>query len=240
MRKAFQKFVDGLNDTAHPAELRQVMADAVGALDLCRFAYLLVPGKATMSPLLISTYPRQWTDHYLDHQYERFDPVVIRFRSQPDPFVWGLGHIVRRASDVERELFEQAAKFGIRYGYTIPIHDTCGAIAAVTFATDKRRPHFERSIVQHAPALQLIAMYFHAHVRRKLIHSRRIGDVSLSPREFECLEWSSHGKSAWEIGGILGISRRTAAFHLDNARAKLGVRTVRQAVVRLAESRLKI
>ncbi|WP_407181427.1 helix-turn-helix transcriptional regulator [Bradyrhizobium sp. STM 3562] len=51
------------------------------------------------------------------------------------------------------------------------------------------------------------------------------------------LEWSSRGKSAWEIGCILGISRRTAAFHLDNARAKLGVRTVRQAVVRLAESR---
>ncbi|MFK5073526.1 helix-turn-helix domain-containing protein, partial [Klebsiella pneumoniae] len=34
----------------------------------------------------------------------------------------------------------------------------------------------------------------------------------LSPREFECLEWSSRGKSAWEIGSILGISRRTAAF----------------------------
>jgi DNA-binding CsgD family transcriptional regulator len=31
------------------------------------------------------------------------------------------------------------------------------------------------------------------------------------------------GKSAWEIGRLLNISRRTAAFHLDNAKMKFGV-----------------
>src|SRR5689334_14687766 len=100
MRKVFQKFVDGLNDTAHPDELRQILADAVGALDLCRFAYLLLRGKPETSPLIISTYPLKWTAHYLDHRYERFDPVVIRFLSQCDPFVWGPGLDVRTISDV--------------------------------------------------------------------------------------------------------------------------------------------
>lgn len=50
-----------------------------------------------------------------------------------------------------------------------------------------------------------------------------VGGVVLSPREYQCLEWSARGKSAGEIGIILGIAERTAGFHLDSARAKLRV-----------------
>jgi DNA-binding CsgD family transcriptional regulator len=37
-------------------------------------------------------------------------------------------------------------------------------------------------------------------------------------------------------GQIVGISRRTVAFHLDNARAKLGVQNLRQAIAFLAST----
>ncbi|WP_245451910.1 LuxR C-terminal-related transcriptional regulator [Mesorhizobium waimense] len=50
------------------------------------------------------------------------------------------------------------------------------------------------------------------------------------------LQWAARGKSAWETGCILGVKRRSAAYHLDNARKKLGVRTVMQAVVQLSAS----
>ncbi|WP_292592459.1 LuxR C-terminal-related transcriptional regulator [Mesorhizobium sp.] len=43
-----------------------------------------------------------------------------------------------------------------------------------------------------------------------------------------------------EIGCILSIKERTAAFHLDNAKKKLGVRTKNQAVTLLASSRSSI
>ncbi|WP_276578457.1 MULTISPECIES: helix-turn-helix transcriptional regulator [unclassified Bradyrhizobium] len=59
----------------------------------------------------------------------------------------------------------------------------------------------------------------------------------LSPREYQCLEWSARGKSAGEIGIILGIAERTAGFHLDSARAKLRVSSLRQAIVLLTESK---
>jgi DNA-binding CsgD family transcriptional regulator len=85
--------------------------------------------------------------------------------------------------------------------------------------------------------LQLMAIYFHAHARQKTRDIRMIDDVLLSPREFECLEWAAQGKSAWEIGQILGISRHTAATYLESAKAKLGVRTIVQAVVRLVACR---
>jgi LuxR family transcriptional activator of conjugal transfer of Ti plasmids len=75
----------------------------------------------------------------------------------------------------------------------------------VTFAADERRPQLERTISEHARVLQLMAMYFHAHVQRRIGSNRAVAGVSLSPREAECLEWAAQDKSAWEIGTILGI-----------------------------------
>ncbi|WP_035994165.1 LuxR family transcriptional regulator [Bradyrhizobium sp. WSM1253] len=239
MYRAFQKFVDQLTEGTDRDAAQQSMADMAAALNLSCFAYLALPHQPGGAPNLISTYPRSWTAHYLQHQYESFDPVVRRAMRHTEPFRWGLGFGPRVRSESEHALFEEAAKFGIRCGFTIPIHDNKGAIAAVTFASDERRIAFERSISENAQVLRLIAMFFHAHAGRMLGSDHVVDGVLLSPRELECLEWSSRGKSAWEIGNILGISRRTAAFHLDNARAKLGVRTLRQAVVRLAESKFR-
>ena len=107
----------------------------------------------------------------------------------------------------------------------------------VVVAADECRPAFQRCIEQNRSVLQLMAMYFHAHARRRLSINRVIDGVALSPRELECLEWAAQGKSAWEIGRLLNISRRTAAFHLDNAKTKFGVRSICQAVAKLAASK---
>jgi DNA-binding CsgD family transcriptional regulator len=84
-----------------------------------------------------------------------------------------------------------------------------------------------------------MAMYFYAHARHKLGSADLIKGVLLSRREVECLEWAAKGKSTWETGRIMGISRHTVAFHLDNAKAKLGVRSTVQAVACLAASRCR-
>jgi DNA-binding response OmpR family regulator len=55
-------------------------------------------------------------------------------------------------------------------------------------------------------------------------------DVELSEREVEALTWSARGKTSDEIATIVGLSRRTVDFHLDNARTKLGVATRIEAV----------
>lgn len=78
--------------------------------------------------------------------------------------------------------------------------------------------------------LQLVAAKLHAHVRRKLRSDPVVGGIALSPREYECLFGADEGKSRWESGRILSLGRRTVKFHLDNARHKLGVATLVQAV----------
>jgi DNA-binding CsgD family transcriptional regulator len=45
---------------------------------------------------------------------------------------------------------------------------------------------------------------------------------SLTLREMEVLTWVARGKSAWEIGKILGISKRTVDEHARSAAHKLG------------------
>lgn len=239
MHRVFQSFIDGLANSADATDLQNVLSQAGAALDLNCFAYLALPYRRGDRPQHISTYPLKWTEYYLQNHYERLDPVIIKVLTNAKPFDWGPG-ISPRSLARPQQLFDEAAQFGIRYGFTVPIHDSRGPTAAVTFATDERRPAFERCIACNRDVLQLMAMYFHAHARRNLAPARVIDGVRLSPREWECLEWAAKGKSAWEIGRILGISRRTAAFHLDNAKTKLGVRSICQAVPRLAASKSPI
>jgi LuxR family quorum sensing-dependent transcriptional regulator len=53
---------------------------------------------------------------------------------------------------------------------------------------------------------------------------------SLTAREREVLAWISLGKSAWEIGEILGIAKRTVDEHAQTAARKLGAANRTQAV----------
>ena len=53
---------------------------------------------------------------------------------------------------------------------------------------------------------------------------------SLTPREREVLTWAARGKSAWEIGEILHISKRTVDERVQTAVRKLGAANRTQAV----------
>ncbi|AUW41199.1 response regulator transcription factor [Rhizobium leguminosarum] len=46
---------------------------------------------------------------------------------------------------------------------------------------------------------------------------------TVTPRETEVIRWMAAGKTAAEIGTILGISHITVNTHIANAKMKLGV-----------------
>jgi len=62
--------------------------------------------------------------------------------------------------------------------------------------------------------------------------------VALNDRELECLTWSARGKTSPEIATILGLSKRTVNFHVENACRKLNVSTRTEAVVKATSGRL--
>ena len=74
-----------------------------------------------------------------------------------------------------------------------------------------------------------------SHVAR---HDKWSRDVALSEREVEALSWSARGKTSIEIATILGLTKRTVDFHIENACRKLQVSTRTEAVAKAAAGRL--
>ena len=72
--------------------------------------------------------------------------------------------------------------------------------------------------------------------------ARRQGEATslgiLSVRQLECLCWAQEGKSATDIGQLVGISGRTVERHLFNACRAMGVRTRVQAVIKARDLHL--
>ena len=62
--------------------------------------------------------------------------------------------------------------------------------------------------------------------------------VALNDREVETLTWVARGKTSAEIAQILGLTKRTVDFHIDNARTKLDAATRTEAVIKAATGRL--
>jgi LuxR family transcriptional activator of conjugal transfer of Ti plasmids len=232
----FETLLEQLSECVDEKDFRNAMVRAAASLDLFSFAYLSLPPKSLDDPKLISNYPADWTAHYLRNRYQKVDHVIVRAQCGGCPFRWGSDTLDAATTRIQQRLFDEAAEFGICSGLTIPIIDRRGWVAAMTFAADEPNPTFLRIAERYEQALQLITTCFHIYVRRKLAGDRMVSGVLLTRREHECLLWAARGKSAWDIGCILGIKRRTAAFHLDNVRRKLGVRTIAQAVAQLARS----
>ncbi|MBP2303059.1 response regulator transcription factor [Azospirillum picis] len=71
-------------------------------------------------------------------------------------------------------------------------------------------------------------------IRNRITRSRAPvrPDVQLTEREREALTWSARGKSSADMAVLMGVSERTANFHIDNAIRKLGVATRIQAAVK--------
>ncbi len=200
-----------------------------------RFAYLGVklPGRKHGDPLLVSTYPTDWTDHYMGQRYFTLDPVVIQAGQFNLPFTWGTKEMTGSLRGRQKRLFDEAKEFKIRCGCTIPIHGHGGEFAALTVATNEPERSFLKQIDAFQHHLHLMALYYHVHVSR-LVCAEYVEPekILLTPRETECLLWASQGKTAWEISVILHISRSTVIFHIKNARRKLGVYSINQAVVK--------
>lgn len=87
------------------------------------------------------------------------------------------------------------------------------------------------------PAIYIITLYAFDRIHQ-LAAAKSEKRPPLTLREREVLAWSSPGKSAWEIGEILNLAKRTVDEHAKTAMRKLGARTRTQAVAIAIRKRL--
>lgn len=227
----FADIRERLDAAASLEDLQGAMSRAVDQLGFAHFTYLLVRRpEAAGSTYYFSTYPKSWTDHYEERRYVRADPVMLDAQSSRLPFQWRGESIRRRASKLQLRIFDEAGDFAIRDGMTIPIHGPGGEFAVMS-ATPSGAGSFDRLFGASQYDMHLLALHCHGAVGR-LLAPGDATPVRLSPRERECLQWSARGKTAWEVGEILKLSQGTVAWHLNNAKSKLGVYSKSHAVVK--------
>ncbi len=83
--------------------------------------------------------------------------------------------------------------------------------------------------------LEMIVNARLAGVARNEVWPKR---VTLNDREIEALTWVARGKTSAEVADLVGLSKRTVDFHLDNARVKLGAATRTEAAIKAAMGKL--
>ncbi|ODN72570.1 autoinducer binding domain-containing protein [Methylobrevis pamukkalensis] len=197
------------------AELQEV-ARSVG-FDGFMMTGLPDPGDRIDGYLMLRGWDPRWTEHYLARDFVQHDPVVARIRATSKPFMWDEAVTGQPLSGEASTVMHEAADFGLRAGFSVPIYSTSGFQAVISFAggpVDLRE--------QHKGLLHLVGIYAHNQARECLargVPMRR--PPKLSPREIECLRWAADGKTSWEIAQILSISNHTADGYLTSATRKL-------------------
>ena len=239
MDQIYLRFLRRLTESHEPDAFQRAMVEAAQAFDLSCFAYLRMPRDGKSLAALISNYPLAWTDHYLARHFEKIDPVIRRALTSTAPFAWGFGVDAFALGPIEQEFFDAARTFDIGCGFTFPIHDNHGPVAAVTFASDLPRAAFLRSIELNRVVLHCLSMSLHSEVLLKLWPDPIINNIRLSPREYECLRLAADGKSAEETATLLNLSKHTVRFHIDNAVEKLGVANKRRAIEAFVRAQLR-
>ena len=98
---------------------------------------------------------------------------------------------------------------------------------------DQSLPSDRSELTRLVADLQLFAVHAQEAALRIMMPAAPDNEVpALTPREVESLRWTMDGKTAWEVGNILGISERTAVLHVNNAMHKLGCVNKHQAVLK--------
>jgi LuxR family transcriptional regulator, activator of conjugal transfer of Ti plasmids len=237
VERSFQEFIDAIQTAEDEIGFALIAKRITERLGFRWFAYLRLSGDV---PALMSSYPKSWTDRYLDLGYQQIDPVVRRARQEIELFNW-CGSAAKAAGTREqRRFFDEAMTFGIKSGVTVPIRSGFGRMAAFTMATDEPTASVERLMRDSKDVCQLVGLYFHAHVVAKVRTevSRLEGEGVLTQRERQCLAWAARGKTVADSAILIGIAPRTVVFHLERAREKLNASSIAQCVAEAMRRRL--
>lgn len=160
----------------------------------------------------------------------RRDPVLQHCKRQSVPIIWSRDTYMKVG---QADVWDEQARFGYRTGIALALHLPEGRHFLLGVDRDQSLPTDRSELTRIVADLQLFAVHAQEAALRIMVPAaKEAGAPSLTPREVETLRWTMDGKTAWEVGNILGISERTAVLHVNNAMHKLGCINKHQAVLK--------
>ncbi len=229
---------DAMECAKDAGELRTQMHKFAQQMGFEHYTYALTVNAPALRPqqYIINGFPQKWLDRYLASGYFKVDPLIRHAERSTLPTIWSDEKFHDGKSE---EFWAEAFAFGLHTGLTFAVHEQPGLTGIFSLARDQALDLDPAELAALIGRAQMFASLLHQAVSRIALPSliTEQGN-SLTARERECLKWAADGKTAWEIGQILGIAERTATFHLNNVIQKLGATNKIQAIVRAVALRL--
>ena len=220
-----------LNDLQSTEPLPATLTKLVEHCGFRSFTHVGLRGFAPskQSPPYVTTVPAEWERHYQQQGLAAHDPVLTKCLS---------GTVPIKFTDLSREslpkdqseTMRHCADFKMDLGVSIPVHGPNNSLSVLSVYHDGTERTFQQASAS-VPILTFAALHIHEYLMNQ-VQSPVPPPTTLTERELECLVWTAHGKTAWEISVILKVSERTVKFHLNNVMRKLGVHSRTHAVAR--------
>lgn len=185
------------------------------------------PKDIRMNSKNISNYPNELVECYRSIETSLKNPLVSHCQRSIDPIIWDAS-----VFQDTPELWKQTRAHGLNYGWSQAVHDTQGRTSILSMA--RTDPAITKEEFDKKAAYVLwLCNQLHGAVFAQLSPEQRPQAIleHLSLREAEVLKWTAQGKTASDVGMILGLTTRTVNFHISSAIRKLGTSNKTSAVV---------
>jgi DNA-binding CsgD family transcriptional regulator len=180
--------------------------------------------------IVLHNAPSDFVQSTTDPVTSKRDPVQQHCKRHSVPIIWDR---TTYETTGMLDLWEEQASFGYHTGISMALHLPEGRHFLLGVDRDAALPGNAHELQRVVADLQLFAVHAQDAAMRLMLPTAPPGDrPALTPRELEALRWTMDGKTAWEVGAILGISERTAVLHVNNAMHKLGCVNKHQAVLK--------
>jgi DNA-binding CsgD family transcriptional regulator len=174
--------------------------------------------------------PQGYVDAFENVSNWQRDPVAQHCKRQSVPIIWDQATYTQIG---QGERWEEQARFGYKTGIMVALHLPEGRHFILGVDRDQPLPKDSVALTRIVADVQLFSVHALDAAMRLLVPEKARPEApALTPREVECLSRTMDGKTAWEVGNMLGISERTAVLHLQNAMRKLGCINKHQAVLK--------
>jgi LuxR family transcriptional regulator, quorum-sensing system regulator SolR len=223
---------DALQRAQNVDELRVEIEKFAKKMGFEHFVYALTINAPSLKQqhYLLNGFPQEWHKLYTSRDYFKVDPIIRHAETTTLPAIWTED---RFQDGKSAEFWEEARAFGLGCGVSFAVHEQPGVTGIFSLARDKPLDLQALDMAALIGRAQMFASMLHHAVSRidlpKLLPAQ---NVTLTPRERECLRWTADGKTAWEVGRILNIAERTVVFHVNNVIQKLSASNKTQAIVR--------
>jgi LuxR family transcriptional activator of conjugal transfer of Ti plasmids len=189
---------------------------------------------------VFTTLPIEWVVRYDQMDYVEIDPRVLKTRDSRIPMLWDVAS--ERGKDERTDAFlDDAAAHGVASGLAFEFSDShyLRGVLALNSSNPVLDTVRRAAIASSLGDILLLGAYFH-EIFRKGVIDQGLPPMSrgapLSERQRQCLELAARGLTTEEIASRLNISARTAQFHFDCVRSKLGVANRQEAVAKAISS----